>query len=394
MQPDSGIVSTVWPSRCSWRSPRAAHRCGIQTAFQEMTLVRDLTVLDNMLLPYAPANAIGITGTIRRGQARARHLRQPRRTGLRHRPRRRGRRTLDLAVSRRSRSPAPSIASRASCCSTSRPRPCRARRRLAGRDHRQAERRAGETIVFISHRLREVRAFCDTLTILRNGRHIATGRRRRSRRCRGDARRSSAARIAQTFPPRPPASARHRPRRCSRRRRPQRRPASSSDVTFDLRKGEILGVAGPAGHGPARPLSRLLRHDRDEDRRPSHVDGQPVAITSPVDAMRGRYRHRPRARGSQDRGAVPQARRQAQARMPVIERFAPLRPDRRRARERGRRGRSSTRVEVDERALWTRAGAFSGGNQQKIAIAKWLLARKPHPAALRSDARHRCRHQA
>jgi ribose transport system ATP-binding protein len=32
------------------------------------------------------------------------------------------------------------------------------------------------------------------------------------------------------------------------------------------------------------------------------------------------------------------------------------------------------RIDVAERALWTRAGAFSGGNQQKIAIAKWLLA--------------------
>ena len=32
------------------------------------------------------------------------------------------------------------------------------------------------------------------------------------------------------------------------------------------------------------------------------------------------------------------------------------------------------RVDVDRRALWTRVGAFSGGNQQKIAIAKWLLA--------------------
>ena len=31
-------------------------------------------------------------------------------------------------------------------------------------------------------------------------------------------------------------------------------------------------------------------------------------------------------------------------------------------------------LEVDARALWTRVGAFSGGNQQKIAIAKWLLA--------------------
>ncbi len=30
-------------------------------------------------------------------------------------------------------------------------------------------------------------------------------------------------------------------------------------------------------------------------------------------------------------------------------------------------------VEVDQRAMFTQAGAFSGGNQQKIAIAKWLL---------------------
>src|SRR3546814_1008846 len=36
------------------RSPRAAHALGIQTAFQEMTLVADLSVLDNMLMPYAP----------------------------------------------------------------------------------------------------------------------------------------------------------------------------------------------------------------------------------------------------------------------------------------------------------------------------------------------------
>ena len=41
-------------TRCACRSPRVAHALGVQTAFQEMTLVRDLTVLDNMLLPYAP----------------------------------------------------------------------------------------------------------------------------------------------------------------------------------------------------------------------------------------------------------------------------------------------------------------------------------------------------
>ncbi len=48
-------------------SPHAAHAHGVQTAFHEMTLVRDLTVLDNMLLPYGP---VGAAGTIRRRLAR------------------------------------------------------------------------------------------------------------------------------------------------------------------------------------------------------------------------------------------------------------------------------------------------------------------------------------
>ena len=40
-------------------SPRDAHRLGLQTAFQELTLVPDLTVAENMLLPYAPTGFAG-----------------------------------------------------------------------------------------------------------------------------------------------------------------------------------------------------------------------------------------------------------------------------------------------------------------------------------------------
>ena len=49
----------------------------------------------------------------------------------------------------------------------------------------------------------------------------------------------------------------------------------------------------------------------------------------------------------------------------------PSRPDRRRGRTGGGRRRAQ-RVQVDERALYARAGAFSGGNQQKIVLAKWI----------------------
>src|SRR6202041_301249 len=64
--PDSGRCR-VFGEEARLTSPRAAHLRGIQTAFQEMTLVKDLTVLDNMLLPYGPE---GPLGTIRRRRAR------------------------------------------------------------------------------------------------------------------------------------------------------------------------------------------------------------------------------------------------------------------------------------------------------------------------------------
>ena len=64
--PDAGSIE-VFGRTASLASPLAAHRLGIQTAFQEMTLVRNLTVLDNMLIPDAP---VGPTGMMSRGRAR------------------------------------------------------------------------------------------------------------------------------------------------------------------------------------------------------------------------------------------------------------------------------------------------------------------------------------
>ena len=139
-------------------SPRAAHALGLQTAFQEMTLVRDLTVLDNMLLPYAPQ---GLTGLIRRGAARAAGYAPPRRPRLLRRPRRRDLRSRTLRPPEDRDRPRP-------LASAEGPSPRRAhlhaggaRRRLARRCHRRREG-SRHHIVFITHRMREVRAFCDS----------------------------------------------------------------------------------------------------------------------------------------------------------------------------------------------------------------------------------------
>ncbi|MBV9747341.1 MAG: sugar ABC transporter ATP-binding protein, partial [Acetobacteraceae bacterium] len=58
VQPDEGAME-LFGERVRLLHPRDAHRHGVQTAFQEMTLVRDLTVAENMLLPRAPAGPLG-----------------------------------------------------------------------------------------------------------------------------------------------------------------------------------------------------------------------------------------------------------------------------------------------------------------------------------------------
>src|SRR6201995_497953 len=56
--PDSGSIR-VMGSDVTMKSPKDAHRAGVQTAFQEMTLVRDLTVAQNLLMSYEPTGFLG-----------------------------------------------------------------------------------------------------------------------------------------------------------------------------------------------------------------------------------------------------------------------------------------------------------------------------------------------
>lgn len=364
VQPDAGTIE-ITGRAISLTSPRASHRHGIQTAFQEMTLVPDLSVLDNMMLPYAP---MGWSGMIRRRSARTAILKHLERIGFNidlDAPVD----ELDLALRQkieiaRATYRNPDILLLDEPTST-----------LSGGDVDwlgqliQQLKGAGKTIVFISHRLREVRAFCDSLTILRNGKHIMTG-------AVGDISDKDVIEkivgrsIAQTFPERPKDASVFGPAVLAARN--LKAGERLMEASFALRQGEILGIAGLQGMGQL-DLFHACFGMAEIKEGGLDVDGRPVAITSPVDAMRPNIAI----------GFVPEDRKteglflkldgKANASLPVIGRFT-------------RRGlihgdaeqaavtRAFKTVEVEERALWTRAGAFSGGNQQKIAIAKWLVA--------------------
>jgi ribose transport system ATP-binding protein len=362
--PDSGSIS-VHGRPVVIDGPRTSHRLGIQTAFQEMTLVRDLTVLDNMLLPYAP---LGVLGTIRRrraAEAVEAHFEAVGLTGIDL-----GAEIRDLDLADRQKIEiARALYRKPSVLLLDEPTST-----LSGRDVEwlgriiAAERAKGTTVVFISHRLREVREFCDSLTVLRNGRHIASGTvadlpdEEIIRMIVGRS-------VGQAFPERPATRTGTGPEVLAARGISA---GKLREGTFTLHRGEILGIAGLQGMGQLDLF--LACFGMTEITGGSlAVDGREVAITSPTDAVRA------------DIGIslVPEDRKTEalflkltglhNASLPVIDRFSRFGVIDRAAEQAAVKA-VFDRVDVAERALWTRVGAFSGGNQQKIAIAKWLLA--------------------
>ena len=209
------------------------------------------------------------------------------------------------------------------------------------------------------------------MTVLRNGRHIATGR------VVGHAddeviRMIVGRALAHAFPPRDKTTTSAR-RRGAGRRAPRHRGETARTPSFSLRAGEVLGVAGLQGMGQLDLFLACFGMAEICRSGSLRVDGQPIVITSPADAVRAHIGISLVPEDRKTEALFPRALRPHNASLPVIKRFAPrLLIDS--AAESAAVEAVFARVDVDRRALWTRVGAFSGGNQQKIAIAKWLLA--------------------
>ncbi len=364
IMPTTGSLS-VFGTPVNLKSPRASHAHGVQTAFQELTMVKDLTVLDNMLMPYPPRN---VFGQIRRREARRQveaHLSQ---IGLGDIDPQAELQELDLNQ-RQKIEIARALFRRPKILLLDEPTST-----LSGRDIGwlgeliETCRIEGVTIVFISHRMREVRAFCDSVTVLRNGKHIATERLADvSDETVIDMIAGKA--LGQSFPPKLPVPLlAGEPVLEARSLATERR---LEDVSFDLHRGEILGVAGLQGMGQLELFMALF--GMEESRGEIRVEGQPVTFTSPRDAVDARIGISlvPEDRKTEALFLMLNGKRNVS--LPVIDRYTRFGLIDG-AREEAEVSRVLARLNVQMRALWTGVKAFSGGNQQKIAIAKWLFA--------------------
>lgn len=345
--------------------PLAAQRAGIVTVYQEFSLVPDLSVAENIFLGRPPLRS-GVVDWARM-MALAGDICQ--RVG----------RTLDpraivrdlsvgdqqlVEISRALSMDARLIIMDEPTAALSGPEVDRLLELM------QTLRDDGVAIILVSHRLSEVMDICDTYSVLRDGRLVGAGRIADS--SVDQLVRSIVGREFATALQRTAKSASGAPRLRVEGLCYDARGTDSvdlTDVSLEIGRGEILGIAGLVGAGRTQ-LARLIFGAEIPKKGRILLDGQPVRIKSPRDAI---------AAGI---GLVPEDRKQqalflalgASANLsistlpPITGWFGGINESAEIGLFEEFRKKLSIKVSTPQQLVVN----LSGGNQQKIVLARWM----------------------
>ena len=224
-------------------------------------------------------------------------------------------------------------------------------------------RERGVTMVYVSHRLPEVLQLCDRISVLRDGRYVGTLTRSEATQDR-IVEMMIGRPLAEYFPMHlwaAPGEVRLRVSGLTSRRK-------FDDISFEVRAGEIVGMAGLVGSGRSEVALAVFGLDAAA-RGTIEVDGKGMRLGSVREAMR---------RGI---GLVPEDRRRQGLilAMTCRQNFSLVVLDRlsrwgllRHGREAREAEAFFARLRVKAPSIETPAASLSGGNQQKVVLAKWL----------------------
>jgi L-arabinose transport system ATP-binding protein len=233
----------------------------------------------------------------------------------------------------------------------------------------------GVAIVYISHRMHEVMALADRIAVLRDGHLVAT---RLSRDV-------TEGEIVQLMVGRPITELFDRSARnlgpvvLSVRGLTTRRVA---DISFDIRAGEIVGLAGLVGAGRSELAEAIFGHDRAIAGVVS-VAGQAIRLRSPADAIAAGVGFAPEDRKSQALLMLRSVADNVTLCVPdLISRFDFID----RGKQRKIAGAMVERLRVRTPSLDQLVAKLSGGNQQKVVLGRWL-ARRPKALILDEPTR-------
>jgi rhamnose transport system ATP-binding protein len=220
----------------------------------------------------------------------------------------------------------------------------------------------GTAIIFISHRLDELFEIADRVTVLRDGTYVDT--RQMKDVTRDDLIRMMVGRTITNLFPKQDVEAGEVVLKVEH----LSRVGAFSDINFELRRGEILGMAGLVGAGRTNVARAIFGVEPATSGR-IQLDGRDVAITSPQQAIKLGLAYVPEDR--QLHGLIPAMHITSNISLPMLREFASWGWMKDKL-ERKATYDAACQMEVRANNIWQLARELSGGNQQKVVLAKWL----------------------
>jgi rhamnose transport system ATP-binding protein len=227
-------------------------------------------------------------------------------------------------------------------------------------------------ILFVSHRLEEIFELAERVTVFRDGARVATAPIEEL--TTEQIIRQMVGRELETLYPKSEVE----PGEVILEVAHLTRKGVFEDISFQVRRGEILGFAGLVGAGRtevARVVFGIDRADAGEIR----IAGKPVRITSPGSAMKHGIAYVPEDR--HQHGLIMDFSIARNMTLPILRQTSILGLMNQR-REREVAQDYSAQLQVRSSGIEQLVRALSGGNQQKVVLAKWLIT---HPTVLILD---------
>ena len=220
-------------------------------------------------------------------------------------------------------------------------------------------------IIYISHKMEEILQICDEVTVMRDGRHIATKPREEL-----TIDKIISLMVGRELDNRFPKKSNSPGKVVLEVEGLSAKYAKAKDITFSLRKGEILGVAGLDGSGRTELLETLFGL-LTKSRGKIKVNGKPVSNGSPREAIKNKF-------------ALITEERRATGIFSILDitdntvisgiknyLLFKLALSSRKMRRDTDWGIATMRIKTPTRG--TKIQTLSGGNQQKVILARWLL---------------------
>jgi inositol transport system ATP-binding protein len=368
-QPDSGTIE-FGGQRLTMTSPHDAQRRGIVTIYQEFTLAPNMTIAENVFIGREPGTGVFVNWRKMAEETRAITTQ----LGLQLRPMSIVR-NLNVAEQQMVEI-ARALSMKSRLIVMDEPTSALSSNEVAKLFRIIRDLKAqGLSIIFVTHRVEEVMQICDRYTVLRDGRLVGSGSIADTsidniiRLMVGRQVNALFARREKTDPGEVVLSVEG----LTRRGNAQDRNASVlAEVCFKARRGEVLGIAGLVGAGRTEMARAVFGADPFDSGRVS-IDGRQVHIGSPRDAIRYGI------------GLVPEDRKQqalflalavrinlTMASHDRISRWGMFMDEEaERAMVEEYRKKLNIRMASPEQLI----ASLSGGNQQKVTLARWLALR-------------------